>query len=104
VTQLFWESANAASPDLFRQVTSQLLALFRAQGCALAVAEELAQKVTGELTARVREVLRQPGLGASWISGVIHVGDLKLDLESHMLWRGDDEIHLSPKNLISSHS
>src|ERR1700688_5205669 len=34
-TQLFWESANAASPGLFQQVTSQLLALFRAQGCAL---------------------------------------------------------------------
>jgi DNA-binding winged helix-turn-helix (wHTH) protein len=96
-TQLFWESANAASPGLFQQVTSQLLALFRAQGCALLVAEELAQKVTGELTARVREVLRRPGLGASWISGVIQVGDLKLDLESHMLWRGDDDIHLSPK-------
>jgi two-component system KDP operon response regulator KdpE len=29
--------------------------------------------------------------------GVIQVGDLKLDLEQHMLWRGDDEIHLSPK-------
>jgi DNA-binding winged helix-turn-helix (wHTH) protein len=97
VTQLFWESANAASPDLFQQVTSQLLAFFRAQGCALPVAEELAQKVTDERTARVREVLRRPGLGASWISGVIQVGDLKLDLESHMLWRGDDEIHLSPK-------
>jgi len=78
-------------------MTSQLLTLFRAQGCALPVAEELAQKVTGELTARVREVLRRPGLGASWISGVIQVGDLKLDLESHMLRRGDDEIHLSPK-------
>ena len=97
VTQLFWASANAASPDLLQQVTSQLLALLRAQGCALPVVEELAQKVTGELTARVREVLRRPGLGASWISGVIHAGDLKLDLESHMLWRGDDEIHLSPK-------
>jgi DNA-binding winged helix-turn-helix (wHTH) protein len=97
VTQLFWESANAASPGLFQQMTSQLLALFRAQGCTLPIAEELAQKVTGELTARVREVLRRPGLGASWISGVIQVGDLKLDLESHMLWRGDDEIHLSPK-------
>ena len=88
VTQLFWASANAASPDLFQQVTSQLLALFRAQGCALPVAEELAQKVTGELTSQVREVLRRPGLGASWSSGVIQVGDLKLDL----------------KNLISSHS
>jgi DNA-binding winged helix-turn-helix (wHTH) protein len=97
VTQLFWASAKRASPDLLQQVTSQLLALLRAQGCALPVVEELAQKVTGELTARVREVLRRPGLGASWISGVIHAGDLKLDLESHMLWRGDDEIHLSPK-------
>ena len=97
VTQLFWESANAASPDLFQQVTSQLLALFRAKGCPLPVAEELAHKVTGELTVRVREVLRRPSVGASWISGVIQVGDLKLDLESHILWRVDDEIHLSPK-------
>ena len=63
----------------------------------LPVAEELARKVTGELTARVREVLRRPGLGASWVSGVIQVGDLKLDLERHRLWRRDDEIHLSPK-------
>ena len=97
VTQPFWKSANAAPGDLFQQMTSQLLALFRAQGCALPVAEELAQKVTGELTARVQEVLGRPGLGASWISGVIQIGDLKLDLERHMLWRGDDEIHLSPK-------
>jgi len=37
-------------------------------------------------------------LGASWISGVIQVGDLKLDLQRHVLWRRDDEIHLSPKN------
>jgi hypothetical protein len=49
VTQLFWESANAASPDLLQQVTSQLLALLRAQGCALPVVEELAQKVTVSL-------------------------------------------------------
>src|ERR1700722_11173709 len=83
----------------FQNVTSQLLALFRAQGCALPVAEELAQKVTGELTARVREVLRRPGLGASWISGVIQVGDLKLDLQRHVLWRRGREIHLSPKEI-----
>src|SRR5271170_2567311 len=97
VTQPFWESADAASGDPFHNVTSQLLTFRRAQGCVLPVAEELARKVTGELTARVREVLGRPGLGASWISGVIQVGDLKLDLERHMLWRGDDEIHLSPK-------
>jgi DNA-binding winged helix-turn-helix (wHTH) protein len=97
VTQPFWQSANAASTELLQNVTSQLLVYFRAQGCMLPIAEELAQKVTGELTARVREVLRRPGLGASWISGVIQVGDLKLDLERHMLWRRGDEIHLSPK-------
>ena len=96
--QPFSGCANAASSlGLFQNVTSQLLALFRAQGCALPIAEELAQKVTGELTAQVREVLRRPGLGAPWISGVIQAGDLKLDLQRHMLWRGDDEIHLSPK-------
>jgi DNA-binding winged helix-turn-helix (wHTH) protein len=96
VTQLFWESANAASADLFQHMTSQLLALFRAQGCALPLAE-LAQKVTGELTAQVREVLRRPNLGASWISGAIQVGDLTLDLERHIFWRGVVEVHLSPK-------
>jgi len=29
--------------------------------------------------------------------GVIRVGDLKLDMQRHVLWRGDEEIHLSPK-------
>jgi hypothetical protein len=84
--------------DLFQRMTSQLLAHFRTQGCALSVAEELAQAVTGELKARVREILPRPGLGPSWISGVIQIGDLTLDLDRHMLWR------LRPKNLISSHS
>ena len=97
MTQPFWESADAASPDVFQNVTSQLRAYFRAQGCVVPIAEELAQKVTVELTSRVREVLRRPGLGPSWISGVIQVGDLKLDLQRHLLWRRDDEIHLSPK-------
>jgi DNA-binding response OmpR family regulator len=89
--------ANAASADLFRGMTSQLLAFFRAQGCVLPIAEELAQRVTAELTTRVREVLRRPGLGAAWMSGVIQVGDLKLDLQRHVLRRRDNEIHLSPK-------
>jgi DNA-binding winged helix-turn-helix (wHTH) protein len=97
LTQPFWAAANAVSADPFQNVTSQLLAFFRAEGCLHSIAEELAQKVTGELTARVREVLRRPGLDASWISGVIQVGDLKLDLQRHVLWRRDDEIHLSPK-------
>ena len=88
---------TASSDDLFQNVTSQLLAVFRVRGCAAPVAEGLAQKVTAEVEARVREVLRRPGLNATWISGVIEVGDLRLDLERHMFWRGDDEIHLSRK-------
>jgi DNA-binding winged helix-turn-helix (wHTH) protein len=99
--QPFWKPANIASADTntdpLQNVTPQLLAYFRAQGCVLPIAEELAQKVTGELAARVREVLRRPCMGASWVSGVIQAGDLKLDLPRHMLWRGDEEIHLSPK-------
>lgn len=97
MTQPFWESADAASAGLLQNVTPQLLAFFQAQGCVLPIAEELAEKVTSELTARVGEVLRRPGLGASWISGVIQVGGLKLDLQRHVLWRRDDEIRLSPK-------
>jgi DNA-binding winged helix-turn-helix (wHTH) protein len=88
---------GTVSADLFQNVTSQLLLFFRAQGCVLPIAEDLAQKVTGELAARMREVLGRPGLGASWTAGVIQVGNLKLDLQRHMLWRGNDKIHLSPK-------
>ena len=40
-TQPFWGSANTASADPFQNVTAQLLAFFRAQGCLLPVAEEL---------------------------------------------------------------
>jgi DNA-binding winged helix-turn-helix (wHTH) protein len=86
-----------SSADLFQNVMSQLVPVFRALGCALPRAEELAQKVTGEVKARVREVLLRPGLNATWISGVIQVGDLRLDLERHTFWRSGDEIHLSPK-------
>jgi DNA-binding winged helix-turn-helix (wHTH) protein len=85
------------SDDLFEDVTSQLVAVFRTQGCPLPLAEELAHKVTREVRARVREVLRRPGLNATWIFGVIQVGELTLDLEGHLFWRGRDEVHLSPK-------
>ena len=97
MTKPFYECPDMAPGDLYQNVMSQLLAFFRTQGCAPPVAEELAEKVTRELTARVREVLRRPSLTASWISGLIQVGDLKLDLERHVLRRGNDEIHLSPK-------
>jgi DNA-binding winged helix-turn-helix (wHTH) protein len=91
------EQRSVPSDDLFQNVASQLLAVFQARGCANRHAEELAQKVTGEVKARVSEVLRRPGLAATWISGVIQAGDLRLDLERHMFWRGKDEVHLSPK-------
>jgi DNA-binding winged helix-turn-helix (wHTH) protein len=98
VAELSWKCRDtASSADLFQNVTLQLVPVFQALGCALPLAEELAQKVTGEVQARVREVLRRPGLNATWISGVIQIGDLTLDLERHMFWRGGNEIHLSPK-------
>jgi DNA-binding winged helix-turn-helix (wHTH) protein len=98
VTESSWKcEAAASSGDLFQNVTSQLVAVFQARGCPLVFAEELAQKVSGEVKARVREVLRRPGRNATWISGVIQFGDLTLDLERHIFWRGDDEVHLSPK-------
>ena len=87
----------ASSGDLFQKVTSQLVGVFRARGCAFPIAEEMAQNVTEELRERVREVLRRPGLKATWISGVIQIADLTLDLERHIFWRGDKEVHLSPK-------
>ena len=88
---------TVSSRDLFQKVTSQLVGVFRARGCAFPIAEEMAQNVTEELRARVREVLRRPGLKATWISGVIEIGELTLDLQRHMFWRGEYEIHLSPK-------
>ena len=90
-------NGQATVHEPFQNVTSQLVAVFHARGCAPAIAEELAQRVTGEVQARVREVLRRPGLDATWIVGVLRSGDLTLDLERHIFWRGDDEVHLSPK-------
>jgi DNA-binding winged helix-turn-helix (wHTH) protein len=97
MTDPYRRQHTASSDDQFQNVTSQLLAVFRVRGCAPSVAEELAQRVTGEVEARVREVLRRPDLNATWTSGVVQVGNLRLDLERHIFWRGDDEVHLSPK-------
>jgi hypothetical protein len=49
--------AGTVSAEVFQNVTSQFLLFFSAQGCVLPIAEELAQKVTGELAARMREIL-----------------------------------------------
>jgi DNA-binding winged helix-turn-helix (wHTH) protein len=91
------DCGRATSCDLFQNVSSQLAAVFEARGCALPLAEELAQKLTREAKARVRDVLWRLGVGATWISGLIEIGDITLDLERHIFWRGEKEVHLSPK-------
>jgi len=50
-----------------------------------------------ELTARLRAVLRRIQAGAPEESSVIEAGALKIDLQQRRLWRGELEIHLSPK-------
>ena len=47
-----------------------------------------------ELVARVRAVLRRVQ-GGTYQSGLIHAGDLEIDLEGHRLTRGGEEIHLT---------
>ncbi len=49
-----------------------------------------------ELTARLRAVLRRTrGADAEQLS-VLQAGKLKIDLERRLLWRGDEQVHLSP--------
>jgi DNA-binding winged helix-turn-helix (wHTH) protein len=92
------ESRNEASlAEMFHVVTPRLVAFFRARGCKSTVAESLAQKVMCGLSGRVREALRGAGSDDGREPDVIRIGDLKLDLTRRLFWRGDDEIHLTPK-------
>jgi two-component system, OmpR family, KDP operon response regulator KdpE len=50
-----------------------------------------------ELTARLRAVLRRTRVHSLAEPVVLQIGDLKIDLQRRLLWRGDEEIHLSPK-------
>jgi hypothetical protein len=50
---------EASFAEVFSIVTPRLVAFFRARGCKSTVAEGLAQNVIIELTARVREALRE---------------------------------------------
>jgi signal transduction histidine kinase len=48
----------------------------------------------------LRAVTRLPeiqGPGASHSRGILQAGDLKMDLDRHLLWKANEEIHLSPK-------
>jgi len=49
-----------------------------------------------ELTARLRAVLRRTRLQDAPEANVIEIGELKMDVERRLLWRGEQEVHLSP--------
>ncbi|MBO9568452.1 MULTISPECIES: response regulator transcription factor [Cellulomonas] len=48
-----------------------------------------------EVVARVRGLLRRAGAVAPSEESVLVVGDLRMDEDSHEVWRGDDEIRLT---------
>jgi two-component system, OmpR family, KDP operon response regulator KdpE len=50
-----------------------------------------------ELTARLRAVLRRTHAQETAELTVLGAGALRMDLERRLVWRGADEIHLSPK-------
>jgi two-component system KDP operon response regulator KdpE len=49
-----------------------------------------------ELTARLRAVLRRTRFREIAASQILQAGDLKIHLDHRLLWRGEEEIHLSP--------
>jgi two-component system OmpR family response regulator len=48
-----------------------------------------------EVVARLRALLRRSGAHAEQDDHVLEVGDLRMDDDSHEVWRGDTEIHLT---------
>jgi two-component system KDP operon response regulator KdpE len=50
-----------------------------------------------ELTARLRAVLRRTHAQVAAEPAVLEAGALRIDLQRRLLWRGEEEIHLSPK-------
>jgi len=49
-----------------------------------------------ELTARLRAVLRRTRRQEAPEPEVMQAGYLTIDFQKHLLWRGEDEVHLSP--------
>jgi two-component system KDP operon response regulator KdpE len=49
-----------------------------------------------ELTARLRAVLRRTRVAEAAQPPVLQAGNLKIDLERRLLWRSEEEVHLSP--------
>jgi DNA-binding winged helix-turn-helix (wHTH) protein len=94
----FVEATNEASfTDVSRILTPQLLAFFRSRGYGPGESEAMSDKVIYELRARVRAVLESSSAPDSAERVVIQIGNLKLDPERRLFWRGNEEVHLSPK-------
>jgi len=50
-----------------------------------------------ELTARLRAVLRRTRLQDAPEPQILEIGELKISFDRRILWRGGEEVHLSPK-------
>mgnify|MGYP000603620436 FL=1 len=48
-----------------------------------------------EVVARLRALLRRAGATSDQRASLLEVGDLRMDEDSHEVWRGRDEIHLT---------
>ena len=48
-----------------------------------------------EVVARLRALLRRAGAASGQQEAQLVVGDLRMDEDSHEVWRGDDEVHLT---------
>src|SRR5882724_11459359 len=89
--------SEASLAEVFYVAAPRLVAFFRARGCTCTIADALAQNVICELTQRTREALQGARSHDGLEPAIIRIGDLTLDLTRRLLLRGDEEIHLSPK-------
>ncbi len=88
---------KASLADVCDSAAPKLVAFFRAKGRTPAVAESLTRELIYDLAARAREALRNSSSQHGLDPSIIRIGDLKLDVARRLFWRGDDEIHLSPR-------
>ena len=89
LTERFCEgSTDMWVAEAFEMFKPQLLSLFRAGGFDLALAETLAEKVVRQLTASLPAVLQRTSIRNARESVLIRVGNLRLDVERRVFWRG----------------
>ena len=97
IERLCEDSNDVWFAEAFGLFKPQLLSLLRAGGLDPILAETLAEKVARRLTENLAAVLQRTSLRDAREPALIRVGDLRLDLERRLFWRGSDEIRLSPK-------